>query len=387
MYILYIYIYIYVYNYIKINFKCVYSFAYYVVLHRFLACSKKGIEFTPKEVNLYSESWDVSCETTSKLFQRVMEMKPHDTKKTLSLNEARNYIIALSKPMGEAVELITMNLGRINDETEKCKTFDSDISTFRTQLKFKAFDLIVEPLNYPMTVCAAEKCKTYAIVGEENVRRTVYGQICHDHCFLSGISIETINNEKLFGCCAMVDGNCSHCSHSYREHMHITYKTTLVVTEFLTKEAQRIIMEKEDMKSRKEACIATLRSQSKEYEQEKDYIYECASFFGVFLKNHAMIPYNDSFGDYVDMLIKDEEAKKEEIRDDGKIRKLKEEKLTYETKKKLIKRTISSSSEGKFKTSHLEEINKRKKKLCSLKHNGRILREALGKLPSLDVLG
>lgn len=32
-----------------------------------------------------------------------------------------------------------------------------------------------------------------------------------------------------------------------------------------------------------------------------------------------MIPYNDSFGDYVDMLIKDEEAKKEEIRDDGKI--------------------------------------------------------------------
>ena len=364
-----------------------YSFAYYVVLHRFLACSKKGIEFTPKEVNLYSESWDVSCETTSKLFQRVMEMKPHDTKKTLSLNEARNYIIALSKPMGEAVELITMNLGRINDETEKCKTFDSDISTFRTQLKFKAFDLIVEPLNYPMTVCAAEKCKTYAIVGEENVRRTVYGQICHDHCFLSGISIETINNEKLFGCCAMVDGNCSHCSHSYREHMHITYKTTLVVTEFLTKEAQRIIMEKEDMKSRKEACIATLRSQSKEYEQEKDYIYECASFFGVFLKNHAMIPYNDSFGDYVDMLIKDEEAKKEEIRDDGKIRKLKEEKLTYETKKKLIKRTISSSSEGKFKTSHLEEINKRKKKLCSLKHNGRILREALGKLPSLDVLG
>ena len=362
-----------------------YNFAYYVVFHRFLACSKKGIEFTPKEVNLYSESWEMSCETTIRLFQRVMEMKPHDTKKTLSLNEARNYVIALSKPMGEAVELITMNLKRIDDEKEKCRAFDSDISTFRAQLKFKGFDLIVEPLDYPMTVCAGDKCKTYVNVGEENVTRTVYGQICHNHCYLPGVSVETINNEKLRRCHAMLNGYCTYCFHSYREHMHITYKTTLVEKEFLSREAQRLIMKKVDMKSRKEAFIATLRSQSKEYELEKDYIYESASFFGIFLKNHAMIPYNDSFGDYVDMLIKDEEAKKEEIRDDRKIRKLKEEKQTYEMKKKHIKETISSSSEGKFKTSHLEELNARKRNLCSLKHNGRILREALGKLPNLDI--
>ena len=81
-------------------------------------------------------------------------MKPHDTKKTLSLNEARNCVIALSKPMGEAFELITMNLKRIDDETEKCKVFDSDISTFRAQqVKFKGFDLIAEPLDYPMCKC------------------------------------------------------------------------------------------------------------------------------------------------------------------------------------------------------------------------------------------
>ena len=49
-----------------------------------------------------------------------------------------------------------------------------------------------------MTVCAAEKCKTYANVGEENVRRPVYSQICHNHCFLSEVSIETMNNESSF---------------------------------------------------------------------------------------------------------------------------------------------------------------------------------------------
>ena len=67
---------------------------------------------------LCSESWDVSHKTTTKLFEQVMEMKPHDTKKTLSLNEEGNYIIALSKPMGEVVELTTMNLKWIDEETE-----------------------------------------------------------------------------------------------------------------------------------------------------------------------------------------------------------------------------------------------------------------------------
>ena len=40
-------------------------------------------------------------------------MPPHETKKTLSLNKARNLIVAMSKPMGEAVELIQMNLKRL----------------------------------------------------------------------------------------------------------------------------------------------------------------------------------------------------------------------------------------------------------------------------------
>ena len=64
-------------------------------------------------------------------------MKPHETKKTLSLNEARNYIIAMSKPMGEAVELIEMNVKKINEVKEQCRLFDVDIERFQAELKFK----------------------------------------------------------------------------------------------------------------------------------------------------------------------------------------------------------------------------------------------------------
>lgn len=348
------------------------------VIDRFLACHRKGIKFTPKNVGIYKESWDLSCETTTKLFDKVMEMKPHETKETLSLNNAREYTLVLAKPMAETVELININLKKIKAEKEKCKACESDVESFQAQLKFKGFDLTFVKLEYPMTVCAGQGCKTYVNVGEDRVRHTVYNQICHDHCYLSGVPYETINNEKLRDCKAMNNDLCSKCSHSYKVHMHITYKTTLVQNEFLSKETREIIFQKKDMKSQKEEFIRLLEVQIDELKKEKKYIYESACFFGVFLKNNAMIPYNDAFGEYIDMLIQDEEAKEKEIRDPEKIKKFVKEKQAYEEKKKLLIETMASRSEGESGNLHIEQIYARKEKLCSLKHNGKMLKEALG---------
>ena len=214
------------------------------VIDRFLACHRKGIKFTPKNVGIYKESWELSCETTTKLFDKVMEMKPHETKETLSLNNAREYTLVLAKPMAETVELININLKKIKAEKEKCKACESDVESFQAQLKFKGFDLTFVKLEYPMTVCAGQGCKTYVNVGEDRVRHTVYNQICHDHCYLSGVPYETINNEKLRDCKAMKNDLCSKCSHSYKVHMHITYKTSLVQNEFLSQKTQDIILQK-----------------------------------------------------------------------------------------------------------------------------------------------
>ena len=115
--------------------------------------------------------------------------------------------------------------------------------------------------------------------------------------------------------------------------MHITYNTDLAEKEFLSDDAQKKIKEKSDLKSQKESFILELEKSIKELKSEKDYIYECASYFGVFLKENAMIPYNDSFSEYLDMLIREEEAKERVNRDDKKIQKMKKDKQTYEAKK------------------------------------------------------
>lgn len=177
----------------------------------------------------------------------------------------------------------------------------------------------------------------------------------------------------------MTGGKCDRCTHDYRVHMHISYKATIQPKEFLSPETQKLIREKKGLKSQKEALIAELEKDIKELNDEKDFIYECASHFGVFLKENALIPYNDSFADYLEMLIKEEESKEKKIRDDKKIEKMKMEQKTYEEKKRVIMGTLASNA-GSNHEVIATDIHKRKDKLCSLKHNGKTLKIALGKV-------
>ena len=62
-----------------------------------------------------------------------------------------------------------------------------------------------------------------------------------------------------------------------------------------------------------------------------------------------------------------------------KIAQMKKDKQTYETKKDVIMDTITSGSKDKNDVIPIEKIYEMRQKLCSLKHNGRTLKEALGK--------
>lgn len=176
----------------------------------------------------------------------------------------------------------------------------------------------------------------------------------------------------------MSEGKCMRCGCNYKFHMHITYNTTLVEKEFLSDEVEAQINKKSDMKEKKKAFIKELEKRISELEEEKRTIFHRASHFGVFLIRNAMIPYNDSFSDYLDMLIRDEEGKEREIRNDKRITQLKKDKETHEQNKQIIMNTIRSSSDKMKQFISIEQIYEMREELCSLKHNGKTLREALG---------
>ena len=306
-------------------------------------------------------------------------MPPYDTREILSLNEARSCIVAMSKPMGEAVQLIELNLKKVNDAKALCSEDDFNIKKLQKKLRFKGFERKTKVLDHPRTVCAHVDCRKYEYIGETREKITTFPQICHDGCPLEDVQVESTNNEKLSGCKVMSNnGDCKKCTHNYKAHMHITYTTTIVEKEFLAKVTQSKINDCKNSKAQREAFITELERNIEELEKEKKFIFECASHYGVFLDQNAMIPYNDSFSDYLDMLIKEEEMKEKVIRDDKRIAELKESKQAYEQQKEIITKSIQSSSDSDKKELYMDRIFEMKEKLCSLKHNGNTLKEALG---------
>ena len=174
----------------------------------------------------------------------------------------------------------------------------------------------------------------------------------------------------------MANGTCRHCKHDYRDHMHMTYTTSLVQKTFLSDDIQKEINNKANVKDKKQKLIEVLEKRIEEYKKEKEVLYRCASHFGAFLKQNAMIPYNDSFRDYLDMLIKDEQTK-EEV-DTKRIAQLREDKQTYEMMKKAIIEETSSPAHSEGRDIGIEIIYEMRREVCSLKHNGKDLKEALG---------
>ena len=311
------------------------------------------------------------------MIQQIRSLPPHDTKNTVSMNEARNIVIMLSKPMAEILNVIDKTKKEGEDTKKLIENADADILDFEKNLHFKAYSLKTTYLDYPKTVCTHKDCVKYVPVGQSRTINTVYVTECHAHCYLNGIPKETTNNPDLSDCKAFNcrGDKCIICQHDYKIHMHITYSTKPVLQDFLSPEAQKNIAEKGSVKEKKKEFLKQLEAKINELEYEKMVIMESAAKFATFMKNSAMIPYNDSFIDYLDYLISDEENKSRELRDDGKIQRLKENKNTYSENIRNLKKAIASGSDVMIDPQKIYEM---KAKLMKLKHYGKTLESIIG---------
>ena len=138
------------------------------------------------------------------------------------------------------------------------------------------------------------------------------------------------------------------------------------------------INRKEIEDSRKE--VAYCESQERELQelqQEKEYIFECASHLSVFLRQNALVLYNDAIDDYLDILIRHE-------RDEKKIKKMKKEKRTYQKEIRAIQEIAFVNTWNK-RIVAWTDIHERRDKLFSLKHMGKALKKALGTVLDLHL--
>ncbi|XP_038059710.1 uncharacterized protein LOC119730753 [Patiria miniata] len=132
---------------------------------RFLACVKNGVEFSPVEITTYADSWNKSVEETKKLFKYISFLTPHNIRNTLSMNETRRIILAMSKPLAEVAKTIQQNIQEGKEVMKQIDLVDKDMDSLKAKLKFPGFDLKRVELGYPRTVCADSECVRYVPIG------------------------------------------------------------------------------------------------------------------------------------------------------------------------------------------------------------------------------
>jgi len=342
---------------------------------RFLACIQAGVEFPEEDFEVFSSSWTRAVKEKTRMFEHIKTLKPHRVCNTLSMNDARTKVVAMSRPLAEMSVAMQKNIREAKEAQVKAQLADSEAVDFEKQLHVDGVDLEYKQLGFPRTVCTHSDCIEYIAAGRDNVKQVNYRQHCHPHCGLSGVPTETVGDSRLQRCTAMAGTNsCTLCSHSYNQHMHRTYDLVTVKRSFISVEVQMKIKEKKDAKGRMEAAVAEMTNLVKEFETEQKEVLRVSATYGSFLKDAAMIPYNDALGDYLDMTIKQEEEKQPRLRDQDLINRLHKSKRAYEEEKAVIENALRQSGNRTGFRFTPEQIEQLQKDLFKMKHFGGSLR-------------
>ncbi|XP_028397642.1 uncharacterized protein LOC114521398 [Dendronephthya gigantea] len=346
---------------------------------RFLACLHNEITFSDEDVKIYAASWEKAVNETNKLFGHIKKIPPHETKKTISMNEARRVVVAMSKPMAAVAKTIQENVQEANNAMVEIKNDTLNMEALEEKLNITGVDLERKKLPYPMTVCTNSACtEIVAVGGDEIVNRKNFTQICHDHCNISGVPTETRNDPRLQGCKCISGIYCLKCRHHYNDHMHLTYTLEKVSKQFISKDVQKKILAKKTEKERKEEYQAFIDGMLNELQNEEKLIMQVSAKYGAFLKDNALIPYNDAVGDYLDLAIKEAKESPKISRDAELLERLKKLRSAYEKEKQILDEAMAT---GISTTS--EQVIQLQNELFNLKHFGKSLKKIFDEI-SID---
>ncbi|XP_054165543.1 uncharacterized protein LOC128963095 isoform X2 [Oppia nitens] len=336
--------------YVNIKFDKTNTFCFDNESFRYLVAVSQpnNIKFNENIQNLFETSWDRSVNECLRMMRYIFDVKPHNVRDTLSINETKRTIKLLTQPLADITENIADNIKKCQIQTEKILQFRGNIEELKRELYIPVVEIESKPLDHPMTVCSDNNCCELMNINGQVVKH--YRQVCHNKCYLEYDDGNVVGNEGLLDCQAFneyklirtkfikpenaklypdqnktitVDpetglmkvnkskrikyDNCQQCGHSYETHLHIKYKTRKVESKRRDESKYNMLNNnKKAIKAQKE-IVEELTDRQLEYENETKIITDCMAKFAAFLKLNAMTPFNDAFEDYVKHLIRVEE--------------------------------------------------------------------------------
>ena len=224
-------------------------------------------------------------------------LTPHPVRATLSINVARKLIATLSEPLGEIGQNIDDNLQLIHEHRKEIENIGDNFDKLKTKLFIPQFEIVVNQLDEPQTVCASEKCRTiYMVYG---VQKLTFDKKCHDKCTVYGIQREILEDRRIKNCRVFKWYNlwlkCTKCGCSWKEHKHIYTETKLIEKHEIDKEVKSKLEQIEDVKVLKQEMLKQLNKTGQELEGERKFIIETTAKFAKFIKENSIAPFSDIF--------------------------------------------------------------------------------------------
>ncbi|KAH0556291.1 hypothetical protein GP486_005782 [Trichoglossum hirsutum] len=278
---------------------------------RFLAAYRKGVDMG--DLGDYRRSWEKSVVESQRLLAHFRTLVPHQIRSTISLNETRDLIKKLIKPMANCIQAIQASI-KINEVVEEGLS-TRQLSERELLGKLHSPKIVLKgyKVDQPRTVCADVGCVEYSNEGiayDGKILKTIYKSLCHKPCYLSGIQKDAVNPPGLINCAAFdKDNMCRECGHIYSTHMHIYYETREETAMVKDMDTEKKLKEGASVIEALKALLAAKKKVLDEFRREHKAIQEAAARLSLFLRKHSITPYNDAIIEYLEFLINDERSK------------------------------------------------------------------------------
>ncbi|RHZ71060.1 hypothetical protein Glove_262g37 [Diversispora epigaea] len=341
---------------------------------RFLAADRAGVKFE-KGYEEFSESWRKSVEESSRLLRYFENCKPHKINDTLLIKDVRDIMMRLAKPLAEIGTRIQTNIGFLHDHLKEIENTAETAKNLVDKLYTKQLDYKSEKLRHPRTVCTSPSCVQVSIKnGVEIINYTTH---CHDGCGLSGVERNVKKNPALKQCSAITNGICDFCGCNWDEHMHVDNELILVHTKVIDKDVENAINEKRSFQEQKKMAMEASLRKVAELKEEQKIITDINVKFVQFLRQSTIVPFVDSYIDYLDHFIREEQIKKNANSknfNDAILKGLEDARKEYTEKIDLIKKAIENDDDS-IETISSDDMSKIEQQLNELKHNGEALKD------------
>ncbi|KAF9903539.1 hypothetical protein EC991_003744 [Linnemannia zychae] len=349
---------------------------------RLYAALKQGIVFDQNTKDAFGASWTKSVEEARRLVKRVMELTPHKTAETVTLDMARRSILLLAPAMAKINENITIEVKDIKNLRTEAQNNEISAESLRTKLICSYMDLDPIKLNRPRTVCTSASCTT---VYDKIVR---YNKHCHPSCYLTNVTINVVHHSGLRNCSAMNSaGTCGTCGCGWEKHMHVTIDYNEVKKQKTDVAVERQLKEKLSAVDAMQLAITEADERMKTLELEKKVIFDSLMTFTGFLLQNSILVQNNGILAYIDMSIENQERIAQRTKDFTILTSLTDQKKEFMAQMEIFEKAIKDGKSNEAKITPLE-VSIAREQLCRLRVNGQALATVLdwGKLNQAQLL-